>query len=54
MNRAATPRVRWLRVLHKNVMHLNGTLLLWLTQERQGSPIAARSIGQQERVEAAA
>jgi asparagine synthase (glutamine-hydrolysing) len=38
------------------LMHLTGTLslLLWLTQQRQGAPIAARSIGQQERVEAAA
>jgi asparagine synthase (glutamine-hydrolysing) len=38
------------------LMHLNGTLslLLWLTHQRQGAPIATRSIGQQERVEAAA
>jgi asparagine synthase (glutamine-hydrolysing) len=37
------------------LMHLTGTLslLLWLTQERHGPSIAARSIGQQERVEAA-
>jgi asparagine synthase (glutamine-hydrolysing) len=38
------------------LMHMNATLslLLWLTQERQGASIAARPIDQQERVDAAA